>query len=132
MATNTKIAGVTLQQNKSILYGLQQIYGIGKSSAEKITEKSGIDPTCKIKDIEDEDFGKIRTEVESGEYMVEGDLRQKVYRDINRLKTIKAYRGMRHRAGLPVRGQNTRSNSRTRKGKVKIAVGGLNKAVAKK
>lgn len=132
MASNTKILGVTLNSNKSILYSLQGIYGIGLSSAKKILHNVGIEPSQKVKEMEEDDFAKVRTEVEKGEYLVEGDLRQKLYRDINRLKTIKAYRGIRHKVGLPVRGQKTKKNARTRKGKVKIAIGGLNKAVSKK
>lgn len=132
MVTNTKILGVTLSQSKSVLYSLQGIYGIGKSKAAEILAKLGINPETKVKDMDDDTFSKIRAEIESGEYLVEGDLRQKVYRDIARLKTIKTYRGIRHRVGLPVRGQTTKKNARTRKGKVKIAVGGLNKPVSKK
>jgi small subunit ribosomal protein S13 len=132
MVTNTKILGVTLNQSKSILYSMQGIYGIGKSTSRNILKKVGINPETKVKDMNDEDFSKIRAEVESGEYVVEGDLRQKIYRDIARLKSIKAYRGIRHKVGLPVHGQNTKKNARTRKGKVKMAVGGLNKTVSKK
>lgn len=132
MATNTKILGITLNSSKTILYALQDIYGIGKSTAENILKKLKTDPTAKVKDMDEKEFSQIRAEVESGSYLVEGDLRQKVYRDISRLKAIKAYRGIRHRVGLPVRGQNTRKNARTRKGKVKMAVGGLNKPVQKK
>lgn len=132
MASNTKILGVTLNGSKSILYSLQGIYGIGLNQAKKIVEKTKLDPQTRVKDMSEEDFTKIRNEVESGEYLVEGDLRQKIYRDINRLKTIKAYRGIRHKVGLPVRGQKTKKNARTRKGRVKIAVGGLNKPVSKK
>ena len=132
MATNTKILGVNLDSNKQVVYSLQQIYGIGHSTASKILAKLKISETAKAKDIEEEDFNKIRAEIESGEIVAEGDLRQKIYRDISRLKTIKTYRGQRHKSGLPVRGQNTRKNARTRKGRVKIAVGGLNKPVDKK
>ncbi len=132
MVTNTKILGVTLNQSKSILYSLQGIYGIGHSIAADVLEMLNILPTTKVKEMSDEDFGRVRAEIESGKYIVEGDLRQKIYRDIARLKAIKAYRGIRHKVGLPVRGQNTKKNARTRKGKVKIAVGGLNKAVSKK
>lgn len=132
MATNTKILGVNLDPSKKILYSLQGLYGIGKTRAAKILANVKVDPEMRLKDVKEEDFNKVRSEVETGGYLIEGDLRQKIYRDISRLKTIKSYRGNRHRAGLPVRGQNTRRNARTRKGKVKIAVGGLNKPVAKK
>jgi len=132
MVTNTKILGVTLNQSKSVLYSLQGIYGIGHSKAAEVLAKLGINPETKVKDMDDDSFGKVRAEIESGEYLVEGDLRQKIFRDIARLKAIKAYRGIRHKVGLPVRGQNTKKNARTRKGKVKMAVGGLNKPVSKK
>jgi small subunit ribosomal protein S13 len=132
MATNTKILGVNLNSAKPVLYSLQGIYGIGKTTAGRILGKLKMDATVRVKDVTEEDFNKIRAEVESGEYLAEGDLRQKIYRDIARLKSIKAYRGIRHKVGLPVRGQNTRKNARTRKGKVKMAVGGLNKPVSKK
>jgi len=132
MATNTKILGVNLDPNKKILFSMLGLYGIGKTTAKKILEKVKVDPEIRLKDVKEEDFNKVRSEVENGGYLVEGDLRQKVYRDISRLKAIKSYRGTRHKVGLPVRGQNTRKNARTRKGRVKIAVGGLNKPVEKK
>ncbi len=132
MAVNTKILGVTLNSSKKILFALQGIYGIGPTTAEKILEKVKVSPEVRTKDVEEEDMNKVRLEVESGEYLAEGDLRQKIYKDIARLKSIKSYRGMRHRSGLPVRGQNTKKNARTRKGRAKIAVGGLNKQVSKK
>jgi small subunit ribosomal protein S13 len=131
MATNTKILGLTIDSSKPILYSLQGIYGVGKSVSGKILAKLGIDPTIRVKDISEEEFARIRAEVESGEYIVEGDLRQKIYRDIARLKAIKSYRGVRHKVGLPVRGQRTKTNARTRKGKVKMAVGGLKNKVTK-
>lgn len=132
MSLNTKILGVNLSTNNFILYSLQEIYGIGKNRASEILTKVDINPETKTGDLTEEEFSKIRSEVETGGYVLEGDLRQKIYRDINRLKTIKCYRGIRHKVGLPARGQNTRSNARTRKGRVKIAVGGLNKPVEKK
>jgi small subunit ribosomal protein S13 len=132
MASNTKILGVTLNGNKTILYSLQGIYGIGLSLAKRIIEIAKVEPSQRVKEMSEDDFSKVRTVVENGDYIVEGDLRQKIYRDINRLKTIKSYRGIRHKVGLPVHGQNTKKNARTRKGKVKIAVGGLNKPVSKK
>lgn len=132
MAVNTKILGITTNPNKAIFYALQDIYGIGETLSKSILAKSKIALVAKVKDISEEDFSLIRVEVESGNYLLEGDLRQKIYRDISRLKAIKSYRGSRHKMGLPVRGQNTRKNARTRKGKVKMAVGGLNKPVGKK
>lgn len=132
MATNAKILGVNLDPDKKLLFSLQGIYGIGKSLATKILSKVGVNPELKLKDVSEEDFNKVRVEVENGGYLLEGDLRQKIYKDISRLKTIKCYRGIRHKLGLPVRGQNTRRNARTRKGKVKVVVGGLNKSLQKK
>ncbi|BDQ04936.1 MAG: 30S ribosomal protein S13 [Candidatus Dojkabacteria bacterium] len=132
MAVNTKILGVNIDASKKVLYSLQGIFGIGKSTAAKILSKVGVDPELRVKDIDDESFNKIRLEIENGDYVLEGDLRQKIYKDITRLKAIKCYRGYRHRVGLPVRGQNTRRNARTRKGRVKVAVGGLKKKLQKK
>lgn len=132
MATNRKILGVHLNPAKKVLYAIQDIYGIGNSLAKKIIQKAAVDPEVRVKDMSDEDLNKVRHEIENGGYLLEGDLRQKVFSDINRLKAIKCYRGIRHKVGLPVRGQNTRKNARTRKGRVKIAVGGLNKPVSKK
>ena len=132
MATNTKVLGVNLNAAKPILYSLQGIYGIGKSSAQKILDKVKVNGAERLKNVTEEEFNKVRAEIESGEYSLEGDLRQKIYRDITRLKAIKSYRGLRHKAGLPVNGQNTRKNARTRKGRVKMAIGGLNKPIAKK
>lgn len=132
MAVNTKILGVNIDSNKKVAYAIQGIYGVGMTTATKILEKTKVNPEVRVKDLDEEDMNKVRLEIEGGDYLVEGDLRQKIYKDISRLKGIKSYRGLRHRAGLPVRGQNTRKNARTRKGKVKIAVGGLNKPVSKK
>lgn len=132
MAQNIKILGVGLNPEKKIVYAMQAIYGIGHTRAASMLSKLKISESIKVKDMDEDDFSKVRAEIESGEYNLEGDLRQKVYRDIGRLKSIKSYRGQRHKAGLPVRGQNTRKNARTRKGRVKIAVGGLNKPVEKK
>ena len=132
MATNVKILGVQLNPSKKVQYAMQSIYGIGNSLAIKILKEVGVDPEIRVKDMSDEDMIKLRSEIESGKYLLEGDLRQRVFSDINRLKSIKCYRGIRHKVGLPVRGQNTRKNARTRKGRVKVAVGGLNKSVSKK
>lgn len=132
MAVNTKILGVNLDTKKKILYSLQGIYGIGKTVAGNILVKVKIDPEIRTHELSEDQMNAIRSEVETGGYLAEGDLRQKVYKDIARLKSIKSYRGLRHRNGLPVRGQNTKKNARTRKGKVKMAVGGLNKPVSKK
>ena len=113
-----RIVGVDLPQNKRGEIALTYIFGIGRSSAAKILEKAGVDKDIKVKDWNDEQAGKIR-EVIAAEYKVEGDLRSEVQLNIKRLMDIGCYRGIRHRLGLPVRGQSTKSNARTRKGKKK-------------
>ena len=113
-----RIAGVDLPNNKQGEIGLTYIFGIGRSSAKKILEKCGIDPTIKVGDWNDDQIAKIRTEINE-EYKIEGELRSTVQMDIKRLMDIGCYRGIRHRAGLPVRGQSTKNNARTRKGKKK-------------
>ena len=113
-----RIAGVDLPNNKQGEIGLTYIFGIGRSSAKKILDKCGIDRTIKVGDWNDEQIAKIRTEINE-EYKIEGELRSSVQMDIKRLMDIGCYRGIRHRAGLPVRGQSTKNNARTRKGKKK-------------
>ena len=113
-----RIVGVDLPQNKRGEIALTYIFGIGRSSAAKILEKAGVDKDIKVKDWNDEQAGKIR-EVIAAEYKVEGDLRSEVQLNIKRLMDIGCYRGIRHRLGLPVRGQGTKNNARTRKGKKK-------------
>lgn len=113
-----RIVGVDLPQNKRGEIALTYIFGIGRSSAGKILEKAGVDKDIKVKDWTDEQAGKIR-EVIGAEYKVEGDLRSEVQLNIKRLMDIGCYRGIRHRLGLPVRGQSTKNNARTRKGKKK-------------
>ena len=113
-----RIVGVDLPQNKRGEIALTYIFGIGRSSAGKILEKAGVDKDIKVKDWNDEQAGKIR-EVIAAEYKVEGDLRSEVQLNIKRLMDIGCYRGIRHRLGLPVRGQSTKNNARTRKGKKK-------------
>jgi len=113
-----RIVGVDLPQNKRGEIALTYIYGIGRSSAGKILEKAGVDKDIKVKDWNDEQTGKIR-EVISSDYKVEGDLRSEIQLNIKRLMDIGCYRGIRHRLGLPVRGQSTKNNARTRKGKKK-------------
>jgi small subunit ribosomal protein S13 len=114
-----RIAGVDLPRDKGAYYGIQSIYGIGPKRAGEIIAKSGIDPRKKIKDLTDDEVGKLRNE----DYDVEGDLRREVYSNIRRLIEIGCYRGLRHRRGLPTRGQRTRSNARSRKGKAKTVAG---------
>ena len=110
-----RIAGVDLPNEKRIEAGLTYIYGIGWSTSREILAKTGINPDTRVKDLTEEEAGKIRKVIES-DYMVEGDLRRDVNLNINRLMEIGCYRGIRHRRGLPVRGQKTKTNARTRKG----------------
>ena len=113
-----RIVGVDLPQNKRGEIALTYIFGIGRSSSAKILENAGVDKDIKVKDWNDEQAGKIR-EVIAAEYKVEGDLRSEIQLNIKRLMDIGCYRGIRHRIGLPVRGQSTKNNARTRKGKKK-------------
>lgn len=113
-----RIVGVDLPQNKRGEVGLTYIYGIGRSNAKAILEKAGVDINIKVKDWTDDQAAKIR-EVIGAEYKVEGDLRSEVQLNIKRLMDIGCYRGIRHRIGLPLRGQSTKNNARTRKGKKK-------------
>ena len=110
-----RIAGVDLPREKRIDIGLTYIYGIGRVSAAEILEKAGVEASVRVKDLTEDDAGKIRRIIED-EYMVEGDLRRDVNLNIKRLMEIGCYRGIRHRRGLPVRGQKTKTNARTRKG----------------
>ena len=113
-----RIAGVDLPNNKHGEIGLTYIFGIGRSSARKILDTCGIDRTIKVGDWNDEQIAAIRTLINE-EYKIEGELRSSVQMDIKRLMDIGCYRGIRHRSGLPVRGQSTKNNARTRKGKKK-------------
>ena len=113
-----RIAGVDLPNNKHGVIGLTYIYGIGRSSARTILDKCGIDPTIKVGEWNDDQIAAIRTLINE-EFKIEGELRSSVQMDIKRLMDIGCYRGIRHRAGLPVRGQSTKNNARTRKGKKK-------------
>ena len=113
-----RIVGVDLPQNKRGEIALTYIFGIGRSSAAKILEKAGVDKDIKVKDRNDEQAGKIRSVI-AAEYKVEGDLRSEIQLNIKRLMDIGCYRGIRHRNGLPVRGQSTKNNARTRKGRKK-------------
>ncbi len=113
-----RIVGVDLPQNKRGEVGLTYIYGVGRSSAKKILEEAGVDVNIKVKDWTDDQAAKIREIIGAG-YKVEGDLRSEVQLNIKRLMDIGCYRGVRHRIGLPVRGQSTKNNARTRKGKKK-------------
>ena len=110
-----RIAGVDLPKEKRIEIGLTYVYGIGRTSAKKILEQTGINPDTRVKDLTDEEEAKIRECIDH-HYVVEGDLRRSVALDIKRLTEIGSYRGLRHRKGLPVRGQRSKTNARTRKG----------------
>ncbi|HHW30167.1 MAG TPA: 30S ribosomal protein S13 [Clostridiaceae bacterium] len=110
-----RIAGVDLPRDKRIEIGLTYIYGIGRSLANEILAKTGIDPNTRVRDLTDDETNRLR-EVIDKEYKVEGDLRREYALSIKRLIEIGCYRGRRHRAGLPVRGQRTKTNARTRKG----------------
>ena len=113
-----RIAGVDLPKNKRVEIGLTYIYGIGRKSAEVILAKTGINPDIRIKDLTEDDVAKLREYIDHN-FMVEGDLRRNTALNIKRLVEIGCYRGVRHRKGLPVRGQRTKTNARTRKGPVK-------------
>ena len=110
-----RIAGIDLPKEKRVEIGLTYIYGIGRTSATKILKEAGIDPDTRVKDLTDAEEAKLR-EIIGHEYIVEGDLRRNVAMDIKRLTEIGCYRGIRHRKGLPVRGQRSKTNARTRKG----------------
>ena len=110
-----RIAGIDLPKDKRIEIGLTYIYGIGRTSANKILKEAGINPDTRVKDLTDADEAKLREVIANG-YTVEGDLRRDVAMDIKRLSEIGCYRGIRHRKGLPVRGQRSKTNARTRKG----------------
>ena len=125
-----RIAGVDLPRDKRVEIGLTYIYGIGRSSAERILRRSGVDPDIRVHDLSDADVNKLRQVIEK-DYRVEGSLRQEVNTNIKRLMDIGCYRGLRHRRGLPVRGQRTHTNARTKKGPRK-AIPGKKRATAKK
>ena len=113
-----RIAGVDLPRENRVEIGLTYIYGIGRTSSNKILAEAGVNPDIRVKDLSDEDVNKIRKAMQN--YKVEGDLRREVALNIKRLTEIGCYRGLRHRKGLPVRGQRTKTNARTRKGPRKL------------
>ena len=121
-----RIAGVDLPNDKRIEIGLTYIYGIGRDTSKRILEATEINPDIRVKDLDENDIAKLRNEIEKN-HTVEGDLRKEVSLNIKRLTEIGAYRGIRHRKGLPVRGQNTRTNCRTRKGPRKAVAGSSKK-----
>ncbi len=110
-----RIAGVDLPKDKRIEIGLTYVYGIGRTSAKKILEATGVNPDTRVKDLSEADESKLREYI-GNHYIVEGDLRRQTGMDLKRLMEIGCYRGTRHRKGLPVRGQRTKTNARTRKG----------------
>ncbi len=117
-----RIAGVDLPREKRVEIGLTYIYGIGLKSSQKILAQTGINPDTRVKDLTDAEVNSIR-EVIDAQFTVEGDLRRQLALDIKRLMEIGCYRGIRHRKGLPVRGQNTKNNARTRKGPARTIAG---------
>jgi len=124
------VSGVNIPDNKRVEISLTSIYGIGRSRARKIVIKVGLDPNIRVKDLLEDQLSSIR-EIVDKEYKSEGDLRREVQTNIRRLMDVSSYRGVRHRRGLPVRGQNTKTNARTRKGKTKT-VAGRGRVIAKK
>jgi small subunit ribosomal protein S13 len=120
-----RINGVDLPREKRVEIGLTYIYGIGRTAASKICAETGVDPSTRVRDLTEEEVGKMRDYIDAN-YVVEGDLRRETRQNIARLMEIGCYRGLRHRKGLPVRGQRTKTNARTRKGK-KRQVGGKKK-----
>ena len=112
-----RIAGVDIPREKRVVISLTYVYGIGTSTAKKIVEEANVSADTRVKDLADDELGRIREVVDS--YKVEGDLRREQNLNIKRLMEISSYRGIRHRRGLPVRGQKTKNNARTRKGPVK-------------
>jgi len=117
-----RIAGVDLPKNERVEIGLTRIYGVGRSISKKILAETGVNPDVRVKDLKDEDILKMRNVIEK-DYRVEGDLRREVAMNIKGLIEIGSYRGLRHRLGLPVHGQRTKTNARTRKGPRKLVMG---------
>jgi small subunit ribosomal protein S13 len=125
-----RIAGVNLPLNKRIEIGLTYVHGVGRSTSNEILKKVGVDPNTYVKDLTEEETVKLRDAVEERD--VEGDLRRERSQNVKRLSEIGAYRGLRHRRGLPVHGQRTKTNARSRKGPRRMSVAGKKKAPAKK
>ena len=125
-----RISGVNIPLNKRAEIGLTYIYGIGRSTANDLLAEAGVEPDRKVRDLTEEDVIKLR-ELIDGKLMVEGDLRRDRQQNVKRLQEIGSYRGLRHRRGLPVHGQNTKTNARTRKGPKRMQVAGKKKATKK-
>ncbi len=126
-----RIAGVDLPPNKRLWIGLTSIYGLGQSRGRQVSEQAGVDPAKKVKDLTEDEITRLRQVLES-QGGVEGDLRKEIQMNIRRLIEIQCYRGLRHRRNLPVRGQRTHTNARTRKGPRRGAVAAKKKAVVRK
>jgi small subunit ribosomal protein S13 len=124
-----RIAGINIPLNKRAEVGLTYIYGIGRSTSNRILHETGVDPDRRIGDLTDDEVVKLREKVD--DYAVEGDLRRDRSQNVKRLQEIGSYRGLRHRRGLPVRGQRTKTNARTRKGPRRMQVAGKKKATKK-
>lgn len=122
-----RISGVNIPLNKRVEIGLTYIYGIGRPTSNKLLAELGIEPDRKVRDLTEEEVVKLRDRIDA-DLMVEGDLRRERSQDIRRLQEIGCYRGLRHRRGLPVRGQKTKTNARTRKGPKRMQVAGKKKA----
>ena len=118
-----RISGVNIPDNKRIVISLTYIHGIGRTTAVKICEKVGVDTTRRTKDLTEDELNKLRKEIDSDQYTIEGELRREISVNIKRLMDMKSYRGLRHRMKLPVRGQKTKTNARTRKGPAKPIAG---------
>ena len=121
-----RIAGINIPLNKRAEIGLTYIYGVGRPTANSILSQTGIEPDRKVRDLTDDEVGKLRDAIDA--LTVEGDLRRERNQDIKRLMEIGCYRGLRHRRGLPVHGQNTKTNARTRKGPKRMSIAGKKKA----
>lgn len=117
-----RIAGVDIPREKRLIISLTYIYGVGDSTAAKICEATGVDPSTRVKDLTDAEVAELRSQIE-GNFKIEGDLRREVNQNIKRKMEIGCYQGLRHRRGLPVRGQRTHTNARTRKGPKKTVAG---------
>ena len=126
-----RLAGVDIPEDKRIEISLTYVYGIGRKTAQKILAETGVDPNLRTKQLPEGDFAKIRREVEK-KYKVEGDVRRDTQANVKLKMDLGCYQGLRHRKGLPVRGQRTHTNARTRKGRVRVAVAGKKKAPAPK
>ena len=125
-----RISGVNIPLNKRVEIGLTYIYGIGRSTSNKLLTEAGISPDIKVRDLTEDEVIKLREAID-GNLVVEGDLRRERSQSIKRLQEIGSYRGLRHRRGLPVHGQNTKTNARTRKGPKRMQVAGKKKATKK-